>query len=422
MSLMEEQFQGLINSGLFGACSTLYIGIIDTPNKNPKNGIAWIRDFWEFAIKKVEIIVYPQNKEEADTMKWIKNYAKDNADDYVLYLHTKGVTRNTTATTDWRRYMEYFAVENWQECITKLDEGYDCCGVMWNTDTPIGMHPHFSGTIWWANTNYINTLDHGFLDSTWKFHREFWIGSNPEAKPFEFHNSRLNDKESLLARKGHYDVTYPRSNYAKNDESNTIEPMANNTIHIICTVFNRATNLNLFISSFILQTNPNWQLYIINDGPPIPDIDIVIASYRDPRVHFISTPIRNGHWGHPNRQLMLKQMPLNHRDFVLITNDDNYYVPIFVEYFLKECRKPDMGFVYCNTLHSFFQYDILTSEIREGAIDMGSFAVRIDVAKRVGFNHIHISADGAYAVECANYCRVRRLRLTHISKCLFIHN
>jgi hypothetical protein len=318
--------------------------------------------------------------------------------------------------------MEYFAVEKWQDCIVKLEEGYDCCGVMWNTDTPIGMHPHFSGTIWWANTSYIRTLDHSFLDSTWKFHREFWIGSNPDAKPFEFHNSRLNDKESLLARKGHYDVNYPRSNYAKDDESNIIEPMENITLHIICTVCNRATNLNLLIGSFILQTNSNWQLYIINDGPPIPDINIVVGSYQDSRIHFMSTPKKNGHWGHPNRQIMLKQIPLNHRDFVLITNDDNYYVPLFVEYFMKECRKNGMGFVYCNTLHSFLDYDVLISEVREGAIDMGSFAVRLDVAKKVGFNHIHISADGAYANQCATYCKAKKLKTFHINKAIFIHN
>jgi len=147
-----------------------------------------------------------------------------------------------------------------------------------------------------------------------------------------------------------------------------------------------------------------------------------MSLYREPNILFQSTPEVNGHYGHPNRQLVLRQLTLNHNDFVLITNDDNMYVPVFVEYMMKECKKDDVGMVYCDTIHSYMGYDILKTEIRENLIDMGSFIVRLDVAKRVGFNHIHLSADGAYAVECSNYCRVRKFRLIHIPKALFVHN
>jgi hypothetical protein len=89
---------------------------------------------------------------------------------------------------------------------------------------------------------------------------------------------------------------------------------------------------------------------------------------------------------------------------------------------MKQCRHSDVGMVYCDTVHSYTQYDVLKTEVREGHIDMGSFAVRLDVARKIGFRHIHFSADGTYAMECANYCRMRRLRLVHIAKPLFIHN
>jgi hypothetical protein len=42
---------------------------------------------------------------------------------------------------------------------------------------------------------------------------EFWIGSNPNAKVYEFHNSGLNTTEKLVAGQGHYDVRYPEINY-----------------------------------------------------------------------------------------------------------------------------------------------------------------------------------------------------------------
>jgi hypothetical protein len=147
-----------------------------------------------------------------------------------------------------------------------------------------------------------------------------------------------------------------------------------------------------------------------------------MSLYRDPRVQFQETPQVNGFWGHPNRQMGLKQLALNHHDYVLITNDDNIYVPVFVEYFLKECKRGDVGFVYCDTIHSYMKYEILKTELRENYIDMGSFIVKVDVAKRVGFNYIHLSADGLYAEQCANYCRLRRLAIIHIQKPLFIHN
>jgi len=224
MTLMREQFRLLIHSGLYNACDKLYIGIVMDKNMHPgkETGIAWANGFYNFATsskpekeKKVEIAIYPQNNEETDTMKWIRDYSKDNPGDYVLYWHTKGITKDNQPTTDWRHYMEYFCIEQWKDCIAKLEEGFDCCGVLWNTDTPLGMHPHFSGTFWWARTDCINTLDHSFLDSEWRYAREFWIGSNPKARAFEFHNSRLNDKESLIAGRGHYDVEYPRENYVK---------------------------------------------------------------------------------------------------------------------------------------------------------------------------------------------------------------
>lgn len=194
------------------------------------------------------------------------------------------------------------------------------------------------------------------------------------------------------------------------------------TLHVIVVAYCRAIPLRILIDCFLVQTNPNWILHIVHDGPAPQEVKDVIALYNDPRILYFETPSVNGYYGHPNRGLILKQLTLNHRDCVLMTNDDNYYVPKFVEYILKEYRKEDVGFVYCNTVHSYYEYNLLISEIAENHIDMGSFVVKLDIAKRIGFHHIHLSADGTYAVECANYCRLRRLRIIHIAKPIFIHN
>lgn len=217
ITMMTEQFRLLLSSGLYQACDKLYIGIVDSANKKPDNGIEWVNYFWKIDTdKKIEIVVYPTNHDETNTLKWIRDYSANNPGDYILYFHTKGITHFTEPTEDWRKYMEYFVIENWKDCIQKLNEGFDCCGVIWNTKTIWGDFPHFSGSMFWTKTDYINTLNHDYLDSDWRLHREFWIGSNPNAKAFEFHNSRMNDMESLQKSTSHYSLPYPRKNYEKN--------------------------------------------------------------------------------------------------------------------------------------------------------------------------------------------------------------
>jgi hypothetical protein len=192
-------------------------------------------------------------------------------------------------------------------------------------------------------------------------------------------------------------------------------------LHVICTVYNRAISLRQLVDCFLLQTSSRWQLHIVNDGAATPEINAVMALYSDPRITFMATPTVNGVYGHPNRKLMLEILNFSPNDFVLITNDDNYYVPKFVEYFLNECHT-DVGFVYCDTIHSYMGYNILKTQVKENLIDMGSFIVRSAMAKKTGFVHTHISADGAYAVECAENCKKRSLKITYIPKSLFVHN
>uniref|UniRef100_A0A6M3IPM8 Putative methyltransferase n=1 Tax=viral metagenome TaxID=1070528 RepID=A0A6M3IPM8_9ZZZZ len=216
---------GTMEKNLIPICHKLYIGIVDTPDKKPDYGVEWLSGWFEnhsskiinaTADSKVEVVLYPDNLELRRTLWWIRDYAKENPDDYILFFHTKGITHFTKATEDWRKYMEYFVIERWKDCVAKLDEGYDACGVLWNKYTPVGYFPHFSGSFYWAKASYINTLDHYYIDSAWRYHMEFWIGNNPNGKIYEFHNSRLNDKDSLIAGKGHYDVEYPRIKYVEN--------------------------------------------------------------------------------------------------------------------------------------------------------------------------------------------------------------
>lgn len=428
MTMMTDQFRLLVSSGLYNACDKLFINISESPQRKPIDYKEWLNNFWSFSSskgslelpEKIVVTIHPTNNEETDTLKKLRDYCANNPNDYVLYFHTKGISKQNNNTEDWRKYMEFFTIEKWQDCVKKLDNNFDACGVMWNSITvgkghpalPTGTFPHFSGGFWWAKASHINSLKHDYLTGSNRYLREFWIGSNPRSKMFEFHNSGLNTGESLTKRGGHYNIPYPRDKYA-----------ITKTLHIICTAYNRPIHLRMFIDSMRIQTCDNWKLYVVYDGKAPQKIkDVVSLSFDDSRIQFIETPERLGNYGHPNRGMMLDKIKGEKDDFVLITNEDNYYPPVFVDYVLKEC-KDGVGFVYTDTVHSFMNYGILKTKVKEDHIDMGSFIVRLSIAKAVGFKHTHFSADGTYAEECYKECLLQRLQAYYIqNKAIFVHN
>ena len=192
-------------------------------------------------------------------------------------------------------------------------------------------------------------------------------------------------------------------------------------LRIICVAYERPIRMRVLINSFVLQTNPNWELNIIHDGKASQSVRDAISLYDDDRIRFFESEQRNQCYGHPNRKMMLDKMPTSNEDFVLLTNDDNYYVPVFVEYMLREINS-HVGMVYCDSVHSHFKYIHHRTQIRVDHIDIGSFIVRLDIAKKIGFTGVAFNSDGVYAVRCYDLCRKLGLGATYIAKPLFIHN
>lgn len=194
------------------------------------------------------------------------------------------------------------------------------------------------------------------------------------------------------------------------------------TLHIVCAAYKRIIPLRILIDSFIVQTNPNWKLYVIHDGPMPEELDEIRSLYgEEKRISFQYTEVRVGRSGFPNREYMFKQIAGELGDFVMSTNDDNYYVPTFVDDMLKLIT-PTAGIIYCNMLHSHFGYTVLATVLQVYYIDMGAFAVNLELAKKVGITHTDDCADGKFAEACLKECNRVGMTTHKTERILFIHN
>jgi hypothetical protein len=106
---------------------------------------------------------------------------------YVLYLHTKSVTKpENIYMNDWVNYLCHFNIKKHEDCINKLNEGYDAVGVNLQHEPKL----HFSGNFWWSRGEHINTLQScGYHD----YHApEMWICQRQDGRYFSLFNSNEN--------------------------------------------------------------------------------------------------------------------------------------------------------------------------------------------------------------------------------------
>lgn len=194
-----------------------------------------------------------------------------------------------------------------------------------------------------------------------------------------------------------------------------------NKLHVIVVAYHRPVPLRILIDSFIVQTCPDWVMTIIHDGPAPESVKAIIKQYNDSRISFIDSDAESGNHGFYIRQSITGMLSEEKANFVLHTNDDNYYVPLFVEFMLRQIND-ETGIVFCDTIHSHQEYNLQHTDLKVSSIDIGAFIVRLSIAKEVGFTHNTYAFDGYYAEECRDYCLNKGFTSLHILKPLFIHN
>lgn len=90
---------------------------------------------------------------------------------WVFYAHTKGASNPNPLRKLWRTSMTNGTIYGYKLCLKLLENGYDAVGLYWQGRP----QQHFSGTYWWATTDYLSSL-RPILYNT-RFDAEMWIGT-----------------------------------------------------------------------------------------------------------------------------------------------------------------------------------------------------------------------------------------------------
>lgn len=194
------------------------------------------------------------------------------------------------------------------------------------------------------------------------------------------------------------------------------------------------------VASMMNQTYENWELHLVHAGQTPPDY----PKFNDDRIKFFATAQNRKNWGHPIRYDWLNKIKAKEIecDYVVVTNDDNYHVPHYLEKLISPLEK-DQTLIgsYCSHMvhnyagiigyesakdqvdgadHITDGYGVIEVKPEQGYMDCACAMVRSEVASGVGWPSMRHSSDWDYLEMIASrnggWDKMRK-----VSGCLLIH-
>lgn len=185
---------------------------------------------------------------------------------------------------------------------------------------------------------------------------------------------------------------------------------------------NRRYKLICQIASLIAQTDPNWSLHVICDGPN-PDIDflkIVFPESQFPNIKYSVLDRAYNDWGHTPRNIGVQQC---NTEWVVMASNDNYYVPIFVEQMRKAINSnPSINFLYCDMIHNGYSYNHIRCLPKIERIDMCNMVVRTKFAKQVPLKPSIFAADAIFCEEYVKKFCTTPENIHYFPHIYYVHN
>ena len=214
------------------------------------------------------------------------------------------------------------------------------------------------------------------------------------------------------------------------------------TVNFVAATYHQDLSLKCFINSIKAQTSDNWRLYIIHDGEDEfyhkIKKELEDQGYLNDQIVFDHTPQKaENPWGHLSRDYAVdKYLSGDENEVTVMTNADNYYVPIFVEY-LEQVFEVEgyTNLFYWNCVHShengsntaYFppmtgRYSLLQAQLQHAMIDLGCVAIRNNIVKQIGFKHEEHDGDWFYFNDAISLIKNPKEEMKKTNKVLFVHN
>jgi glycosyltransferase involved in cell wall biosynthesis len=188
-------------------------------------------------------------------------------------------------------------------------------------------------------------------------------------------------------------------------------------VEFIIPTYYRPHLLKAMLASLVAQYDGDWGALVMIDNDKNEEVENVCSIFNDSRIRWAYTEKRYNDWGHTPRQLG-KQM--SQADYIIMTGDDNYYTPNFVEELRKTVvQNNNPGVVFWNMVHSHYDYRFFECRFANHHIDMGAFATRKDIAHEIDLG-TEYAADGIFVEKVKS--RYANELFIRIDKVLFVHN
>ena len=193
------------------------------------------------------------------------------------------------------------------------------------------------------------------------------------------------------------------------------------TVNFVIPTYNRPDLLRCMLASLVAQSDPDWSAHVVMDSDEYERnsfdsqevIERLYCSNKQLKISYTGKP--HNDWGHtPRDKGRMESTGL----YTIMTGDDNYYVPKFVEEF-KKALVGNPGFVYWDMVHSSFDYQYFKCTPGNGQIDIGAFAVRTDLCKQVPLGRDY-AADGQFVEDYKKM--FPHEKMVKINKILYVHN
>lgn len=200
-------------------------------------------------------------------------------------------------------------------------------------------------------------------------------------------------------------------------------------IHVIAVAYQKFGQLKVFVQSWLNQSQDNWMLTVIHDGPN-DEFDLIMVDYKQQapeKISFSNTENRFNDYGHSLRDLGLRNI---RGDYVLLTNADNYFIPRAIE-FVNEVfivHRPDV--VIFDMVHSHDlpgkrnlpAYSFFETSFKRNSIDMSAAIVKSYLAEKAGFRDKTFAGDATYFEDVVKAKYPESLSFAKIRRILFVHN